>query len=269
MDYRSLAGMRMPAIGIGTWATFNVESEPDVSIRRRIVDECLSHQVTFIDTSPINGKSEEVIGQAIEGRRDKFQLATKVWSQGREPGEAQIARSFQLLGTEYIDLFQVHNLRDIRTQLPTLQRLKEEGKIGSIGVTHYEGSALPDMIHIMESGLVDAVQVPYNVLQRDCEAGLLPAAEATGIGVIAMETLAKGTLVTDLRQEPDLTPLAEFGITTWAQALLAWVLADSRIKTVTVATSRPERIAENAAAGGVGLPAEMRDHVAAEAARCL
>ena len=249
MDFRSLGGMQVAAIGIGTWATFDVESEPELLVRRQIVDECLTNEVTFIDTSPINGKSEEVIGRVIEGRRDKFQIATKVWSQGREPGEAQIARSFELLGTEFIDLFQIHNLRDIRTQPPTLQRLKEEGKIGSIGITHYESSAFTDMIHLMESGLVDAVQVPYNIRQRDCEDGLLQTADATGVGVIAMETLGKGGLVNDLQEEPDLTPLTEFGISTWAQALLAWVLADSRITTAIVATSRPERIAENATAG--------------------
>ena len=270
MQFRSLGDLRVPAVGMGTWKTFDVASEAEVSVRRRIVDQCVSHEVTFIDTSPMYGRSEEVIGATISGRRERFQLATKVWTEGRDSGESQIARSFQLMGADFIEVFQIHNLMDWRTHLPTLERLKEQGKIGSIGITYYSPGAYPEMAQIMKSGRVDAIQVPYNVRQRECEDRVLPLAEELGIGVIVMEPLAKGLLVKGLRREPDLSPLADAGIRTWGQALLAWVLGDSRVSVAIPATARPERIEENAASGSTdALPGELRDYIRLEAERCL
>ena len=122
----------------------------------------------------------------------------------------------------------------------------------------------------MKSDRVDTIQIPYNVMERGCEEELLPLAEEHGIGVLIMEPLKKGRYVKDLKSQPDLTPLKEYGIETWAQALLAWVLGDSRVSITIPATSRPERIQENAWAGSAGkLPQEMRDYVRQETERCL
>jgi aryl-alcohol dehydrogenase-like predicted oxidoreductase len=270
MEFRQLGRLRVPAIGLGTARTFDVASPPDIAVRRRIIDQCVDRQVTFIDSSPMYGQSEAVIGLTTEGRREKFQLATKVWCQGRARGEAQIANSFRLLKTDYIDVLQIHNLLDWRTHLMTLERLRDEGKIGLIGITHYATSMYSTMMEIMHSGRIDAIQIPYNVRERSCEAKLLPLAQERGIGVIVMEPLAKGRYVRGLRRPPDLAPLAAFGIRTWGQALLAWVLGDARISVAIPATSRPERIAENALAGSVGrLPQELRDYIGCEAERCL
>jgi aryl-alcohol dehydrogenase-like predicted oxidoreductase len=270
MEFRQLGRLQVPAIGLGTARTFDVASPRDIAVRRQIIDECVAQQVTFIDSSPMYGQSEEVIGLATEGRREKFQLATKVWCQGRATGEAQIANSFRLLKTDYIDVLQIHNLLDWRTHLMTLERLRDEGKIGRIGITHYATSAYSTMMEIMRSGRIDTIQIPYNVRERSCEAEVLPLAEEREIGVIVMEPLAKGRYVRGLRRQPDLAPLAPFGIRTWGQALLAWVLGDPRISVAIPATSRPERIAENAVAGSVGhLPQEWRDHIGRETERCL
>ncbi len=255
---------------MGTWKTFDVVSERDVAVRSRIIDECLAHDVTFIDSSPMYGRSELVVGKTIAGRRGRFQLATKVWTTGRDEGEVQITRSFELFGTDYIDLLQVHNLVDWRTQLDTLERLKDEGEIGVVGITHLEPRAFPTMIEIMKTGRVGAIQVPYNIGQRECEAEVLPLAADLGIGVIVMEPLQKGWYVTGLKREPDLAPLKGTGIRTWAQALLAWVLADPRVSVAIPATSRPERISENAVAGsGFILEPEQRDYIRRETERCL
>ena len=270
MEFRQLGRLQVPAIGLGTARTFDVASPPDIAVRRRIIDQCVDRHVTFIDSSPMYGQSEAVIGLTTEGRREKFQLATKVWCQGRARGEAQIANSFRLLKTDYIDVLQIHNLLDWRTHLMTLERLRDEGKIGLIGITHYATSMYSTMMEIMHSGRIDAIQIPYNVRERSCEAKLLPLAQERGIGVIVMEPLAKGRYVRGLRRPPDLAPLVAFGIRTWGQALLAWVLGDPRISVAIPATSRPERIAENALAGSVGrLPQELRDYIGCEAERCL
>ena len=243
---------------------------PDIAVRRQIIDQCLRHQVTLIDSSPMYGHSEGVIGLTTEGRREHFHLATKVWCQGQTQGEAQIAQSFRRLKTTYIDVLQVHNLLDWRTHLVTLERLRGQGSIGLIGITHYSTSAYPTMLEIMRSGRIDTIQIPYNVRERSCEARVLPVAEERGIGVIVMEPLAQGRYAKGLRRRPDLTPLAAFGIRTWAQALLAWVLGDPRISVAIPATSRPDRLEENAHAGATGrLPEELREYICHETERCL
>ena len=270
MQTRNLAGLQVNAVGLGTSATFEISSEEEIPARQQVIDNCLTCDATFIDSSPMYGESERVVGMAIQGRREQFQLATKVWCRGRETGIAQIANSFQLFQTDYIDVFQLHNLVDWWTHLPELQRLKGEGKIGLIGISHWVTSAFPEMISIMKTGQIDTIQVPYNLLETTCLELVLPLAEEMGIGVIVMEPLGSGRLVKGLKSEPDLSPLQEYGIETWAQAMLAWVLADARVSVVIPATSKPQRVFENAKAGSsLPLPQEMRDYLAAEANRCL
>ncbi len=270
MEFRQLASLEVPSVGLGTYKTFDVTSDRDIEARTRIIDNCLTSQTTFIDCSPMYGEAEGIIGRAIKGRRQRFQLATKVWCRGRDEGEAQIARSFELMGTEYVDVFQVHNLVDWQTQLSTLERLRDEGKIGLVGITNMRPDAYPDMMEIMRSGRIQTIQVPLNVIDRACEPELLPLAEELGIGVIIMEPLKKGRYVKELKGEPDLSPLKDYGISTWGQALLAWVLGDPRVSVAIPATSRPERIAENAVAGSAGsLPAALRDYVREETERCM
>jgi aryl-alcohol dehydrogenase-like predicted oxidoreductase len=270
VEYRKLGDLQVSAIGMGTLRTFDVSSDEEIVQRREIIDNCLANQINFIDTAAWYGNAEKVVGITTKGMRDKFYLATKVRTEGREAGEAQIARSFELLNTDHIDLFQVHNLVDWETQLTTLQRLKDEGKIGMVGVTAMVHEAYPVIANLMKSGRVDAVQIPYNVMERGCEEELLPLAEEYRVGVLVMEPLKKGRYVKELKSQPDITPLKEFGIETWAQALLAWVLSEPRVTVTIPATSRPERVRENAAAGSVGqLPQELRDYIRQETERCL
>ena len=270
MDYRKLGNLEVSTIGLGTLRTFDVTAPDEIAVRKNIVDRCLAAGINFIDSAAAYGHSEEVVGSTIDGRRDQFYLATKVRIEGQAEGEAQIQRSFDAFRTDYIDLIQVHNLLDWETQLPTLHRLKDEGRIGMVGVTAMVHEAYPTIANIMREGQVDTIQIPYNVINRASEAELLPLAEEKGIGVLVMEPLQKGRYVKDLKRQPDLTPLAEYGIHTWAQALLSWVLSDPRVTMTIPATSRPERIAENAAAGSIThLPQEIRDYIRQETERCL
>ena len=270
MKYRKLGNLEVSAIGLGTLRTFDVTDAAEVAVRREIVDNCLNNDVNLIDTAAWYGRAEQVVGAVTEGRRDQFYLATKVRIEGKEAGEAQIARSFELLKTDYIDLFQVHNMIDWQTHLPTLESLKAEGKVGMVGVTAMVPEAYPTIMDLMRAGRVDAVQIPYNVLNRDVAEELLPLAGELDTGVLVMEPLQKGRYVSQLKAQPDLAPLTEYGIATWAQALLAWVISDPRVSSAIPTTSRPERIAENAQAGAAAvLPQELRDHIQAEAERCL
>ena len=270
MEYRKLGNLDVSAIGLGTLRTFDVTDDGEVAVRRQIVDNCLGSDVNLIDTAAWYGQAEAVVGEITEGRRDKFYVATKVRTEGKEAGEAQIAQSFANLKTDYIDLFQVHNMIDWQTHLTTLQGLKDEGKVGMVGVSAMVREAYPTIMDLMRQGRVDAVQIPYNVLNRGVSDELLPLAEELGTGVLVMEPLQKGRYVLDLKHQPDLTPLRDYGINTWAQALLAWVISDSRVSSAIPTTSRPERIPENAqAADASELPQELRDYIRSEAERCL
>lgn len=260
----------MSSIGLGTLRTFDVTSEAEIAVRQQIVDNCLSLGINIIDSSPFYGSAEKVIGITTTGKRDRLYLATKVRCEGREEGQAQIARSFELLKTDYIDLFQIHNMIDWRIHLPTLEALRDQGKIGMIGVSAMVEEAYPDIIDLMTARRIDTVQLPYNVVDRSIEERVLPVAQDLGIGILVMEPLKKGRLVNELHSEPNVEPLLEFGIKTWAQALFAWVLADPRVSSVIPATSRPERISENALPGTLGqLPESLRNYVMEETLRCL
>ena len=270
MQIRKLATLEVPPVGMGTWKTFDVRSKAEVTVRKEIITACLREGVSLLDSSPMYGESENVVGVTTEGNREQFQLATKVWCTGVSQGKVEIARSFERFRTDYIDVFQIHNLLDWEIHLPTLEGLKAEGRIGLIGITHYMTTSYPEMIRIMKGGRISTIQIPYNVLERTCEQEILPLAEELGIGVIVMQPLGVGRLVTGLRREPDLAPLRAHGIETWAQALLAWILADTRISVVIPATSKPERIRENAAVGALPvLPPELRTYIEQETQRCL
>ena len=273
MEFRRLGNIDVSVIGLGTASTFDVTDKTDIAVRRQIVDNCLTNEINLIDTAPLYGRAEEVVGVITDDRRDKFYFATKVLREGKEAGEERIAESFKLLKTDYIDLLQVHNLLDWRTQLATLERLKEEGKIGMVGMTaskHLIGEAYPIFAGLMKDRRIDTIQIPYNVIEQDCEKELLPLAQELGTGVLVMEPLQKGNYVKELKRQPDLGPLADFGIQTWGQALLAWVISDSRVTSAIPATTRPERIAENALPGSLGtMSQELRDYVREETVRCM
>ena len=270
MEYRKLGNLDVSVIGLGTLRAFDVTEDADLAPRRHIIDNLLIEDINFIDSAAMYGAAEKAVGLTIGGRRESFHLATKVRVNGREAGENQISESFANFNTDYIDLFQVHNLVDTETHLVTLEKLKGEGKIGMIGITAMVNEAYAEVMDWMRTGRVDTVQIPYNVLQREVEDGVLPLAEELGIGVLVMEPLKKGRFVKDLKEEPNLAPLKEFGVETWAQALLSWVISDSRVSITIPATSRPERISENAVAGNLGnMPSELRDYVRDETLRLL
>jgi aryl-alcohol dehydrogenase-like predicted oxidoreductase len=163
---------------------------------------------------------------------------------------------------DHVELYQVHNLVATHKRLDMLEELKSEGKVHSLGATHYSGSAFPALMHVMREGRVDFVQVPYNAADVAVTEEVLPLAEDLGLGVIVMIPLGSGRLIRNAPSEEELEPLREFGVETWAQALLKFVLSDERVSCVIPATSKPERARENARAGEPPFfGAEEREHV--------
>jgi aryl-alcohol dehydrogenase-like predicted oxidoreductase len=194
-------------------------------------------------------EAERVLGDALRKYgRDQAIVATKVWASNDRDVERQIEDALSFFG-ERVELYQVHNLLAVERRLDMLEALKEEGKVHSIGATHYSHSAFPELMDVMRGGRVDFVQVPYNAVDVAVTEEVLPLAEELGLGVVAMIPLGSGRLIRNTRSEEGLEPLREFGVETWAQALLKFVLSDYGVSCAIPATSNPDRARENAGAG--------------------
>jgi diketogulonate reductase-like aldo/keto reductase len=211
----------------------------------------------IIDTSPMYGRAEPVTGDLLaeSGARPRSFLATKVWTTGRERGIEQMRRSAQLLRTETIDLMQIHNLVDWRTHLATLRRMKEEGRVRYIGITHYTTGALPELRRILraEPG-IDFVQLGYSVAARAAEAELLPTAAECGVAVIANQPLERGDLFRRVRRRALPDWAREFDCASWAELFLKYVLAEPAVTCVIPATGNPDHMKDNLAGGFGSLP---------------
>jgi aryl-alcohol dehydrogenase-like predicted oxidoreductase len=250
MEHRELGrtGLRVPAVGMGTWQTFDVRGHEDEEARKRVVDAALAAGASFFDSSPMYGEAERVLGLALQGRRSKALVATKVWTSSAREGRAQVERALNYFGG-VIDLYQVHNLLAWRDQLRLLEEMRDAGKVRAIGATHYSPSAFGELRTIMVTGRITAIQVPYNPIERAVEREILPLAADLGLGVVIMRPFAEGALLRRLPPATELDPLRDFGVTTWPQALLKWILSDPRCHVAIPATSSPERVKENATAG--------------------
>ena len=234
-----------PVVGLGTYATF----EGDAVLARAVVDSALEAGTTAFDSSPMYGGAEAALGQALDGRREETTVATKIWTSSVEEGRSQYEAQRRFFGR--VEIEQVHNLVAWEEHLPWLEAEREAGRIDRIGVTHWSAGSFAELERALRSGRFDTVQLPLSIGEREAEHRLLPLAEELGIAVIVMRPLG-GTGAPLLRRTPtgaDLAPLRDFGVETWAQALLKWVLSDRRVDLVIPATSRPERASENAAAG--------------------
>jgi diketogulonate reductase-like aldo/keto reductase len=232
-----------PVVGLGTWNTFG----SDAARARDVVDAALAAGARLFDSSPMYRGAEPSLGAALAGRRGGVTVATKIWTPSPEEGREQYRRQVGWFGR--VDIEQIHNLVGWRDQLEWLERERDESRVAKLGVTHYAAGAFGALAEALRTGSFDVVQLPYNPHEREVEKELLPLAAERGVAVIAMRPLGEGDL---LRRQPtadELAPLREFGVGTWAQALLKWVLSDERVDVAIPATSRPERAEENAAAG--------------------
>jgi aryl-alcohol dehydrogenase-like predicted oxidoreductase len=233
-----------PVVGLGTWKTF----DGDERLARAVGDAALESGTRVFDTSPMYGAAERTLGAALARRRDEAIVATKIWTPSA--GEARRQFDDQLAWFDgRVDVEQVHNLEGWQEHLPWLERERDAGRIGRIGVTHYSAAAFPELARALRTNRFDAVQLPYNPRQREVERELLPLSADLGISVLVMVPLGSGRLVSRSPSPEQLKPLRPFGVETWAQALLKWALSDGRVDVVLPATKGPERARENAKAG--------------------
>ena len=251
-------GEAMPVIGLGTWRAFDAGTDPAArQSLREVLQLLLDAGGRMIDSSPMYGRAEAVTGDLLAelGARPQAFVATKVWTTARERGVEQMRRSAQLLRTEVIDLVQIHNLVDWRTHLATLRRMKEEGRIRYIGITHYTTGALPELARILvgEPG-IDFVQLGYSLATRAPETQLLPTAAARGVAVIVNQPLERGDLFRRVRERMPPDWAREFDCASWAQLFLKYILAEPAVTCVIPATGNPEHMRDDLGAGFGRLP---------------
>lgn len=251
------SGESLPVVGVGTWQTFDVgTSDEERAPLREVLNELLGYGGSVIDSSPMYGRSEKVVGDlatAMEGT-DKLFMATKVWTNGRQAGIDQMQRSMDRMQKRPIDLMQIHNLVDWKTHIKTLQGWKESGRIRYMGITHYIESAYDEMMHIMTNYPLDFIQLNYSVESRTAENRILPLARDRGIAVIINRPYEGGSLFRKVkgRKLPDWA--AEFDCNSWGQFFLKYILSHDAVTCVIPGTSKPHHMVDNLGAGLGRLP---------------
>jgi len=251
-------GEALPVVGLGTSRVFNVGADGAVrAARREVLAILFEAGGSVIDSSPMYGRSEGVVGNELAalGKRDSAFLATKVWTRGKREGIAQMEDSMRLLGTERIDLMQVHNLVDLDTQLATLREWKAAGRIRYLGITHWTRGSLDDLAAIIARENLDFVQFAYSIATRDAERRLLPLCAEHGVATLINRPYVNGELFRRARGHAVPSwATDELGCASWGQYFLKFILGHPQVTCVIPGTSKPRHARDNVGAGMGALP---------------
>jgi diketogulonate reductase-like aldo/keto reductase len=263
-------GEALPVIGLGSWVTFNVGSDPTA---RAACADVMRHFFAaggrMIDSSPMYGSAQEVIGDGLRrlGTPARLFSADKVWIGSGARGPEQVETSRRHWGVPAFDLLQVHNLLAWDEHLPMLFAMKAAKHLRYVGITTSEGRRHADILKIMASQPIDFVQVTYNIADREVEQRILPLARERGIAVIANRPFRRGELIHALERHRLPTWAAEIDCTNWPQFLLKFIVSHPAINCAIPATSNVTHVRENMQAASGRLPdaalrQRMADHVA-------
>jgi diketogulonate reductase-like aldo/keto reductase len=250
------SGDPLPAVGLGTYSVFDVDSTPEaIAARQAIVSALTEAGGSVIDTSPMYNRSERVIGDIIAAGtpRSSLFIATKVWTDGREAGAAQMQRSAELMKSDVIDLMQVHNLRDTDVHLATIREWQQEGRIRYNGLTHYTAGAHAALETAMRKHRPEFIQINYSLGEREADQRLLPLAQDLGIAVLINRPFQAGRLFSAVsgRELPDW---ASSFAASWGQFFLKFIVSHPAVTCVIPATSKLRHMHDNLQAGVGPLP---------------
>ncbi len=260
-------GERLPAVGLGTWLTFDVTDAPARRARAEILAAFFEAGGRLVDSSPMYGASEETLGAAMPANAAPLFAASKVWTVGALAGRRQIENSRAFWRVKGFDLLQVHNFLDWEAHLPTLQRMKAEGRLRYVGVTTSHGRRHDLAEKIMREQRIDFVQFTYNVNDRSAET-LFAIAADRGIAVIVNRPFDGGNLFGAKTAKPLPGWGAELGCRSWAEAFLKFVIAQPAVTCAIPATSRLAHLRENMRSLAGPLPdAALRRRIAEDYAR--
>jgi aryl-alcohol dehydrogenase-like predicted oxidoreductase len=301
VNYRELgdSGIRVSEICLGSWLTYGGAVEK--SQAEACVDAAFDAGIDFIDTANVysGGRAEEFLGEVLSRRpRDSYVLATKLLGEmpngrglSRDQVHLQIDDSLRRLRTDYIDLYQAHAFDEDVPLEETLQAFSEvvqAGKARFIGVSNWSGEQIRQAVDLDIVNIVSS-QPEYSMLHRDPEQDVFPVCRANGISQIVYSPLAQGVLSGKYRpgeaapegtraaKRPDdmwgyteddvlervqqLSPVADALGISMPQLALAWALREPNLAAVIVGASRPEQVADNAAASGVELDDETLSRI--------
>ncbi|MFN2381874.1 MAG: aldo/keto reductase [Guyparkeria sp.] len=252
-------GSDLPAIGMGTWITFNVGSDPEARAQRTdVLRTFFEAGGEMIDSSPMYGSSEAVVGHALDeiGAPPPLFAASKVWTPEGDATDKQVAQSERRWGIDRMDLMQVHNLVAWEPHLEHLLEMREAGRIRFVGITTSHGRRHAEIERIMRDWPIDFIQASYSLANREAEHRLLPLAEERGIGFIANRPFQGGRLIDRVKRQPFPDWAAAAGLANWADFLLKFLIAHPAVTCVIPATSRVEHMQENMTALRGPLPDE-------------
>lgn len=255
------SGERLTAVGVGTWQTFDVSATAkERGPLKEVLNILTQKGGSVIDSSPMYGRSEEVVGDLSSelNLNHKLFIATKVWTTGKENGIRQMNESLRLLRRKKIELMQIHNLTDWQTHLKTLRAWKEEGKIKYLGLTHYTDSAHDRLVSILEKETVDFLQINYNLLDRNAEKKLLPFAQEKGVAVIINQPFESGSLFRRVKDKQLPGWAEEFDCGSWAQFFLKFILSNPAVTCAIPGTDNPRHMLDNMGAAFGRLPSEKQ-----------
>ena len=259
------SGEALPVVGLGSSITFNVGNDPAAeNVCAEVMRAFFAEGGRLIDSSPMYGSSQQVIGYGLKklGQPKPLFSADKVWVNDGEKGPAQIQESEAQWGIPRFDLLQVHNLMGWEEHLPTLYRMKADGKLRYVGITTSHGRRHGDMEKIMRKEPLDFVQLSYNAVDREVEERLLPLARDRKIAVICNRPFQKGDLIDRVERAPLPPWAAEIDCANWAQLLLKFVVSHPAVTCAIPATSNVEHMKENIGAAYGRLPDEaMRQRI--------
>lgn len=239
-------GERLPVIGMGSWITFDV-GPGQRDERLPIMQAFFRAGGAMIDSSPMYGSAQEVIGYCLErsGNSGALFSATKVWTPGRRQGIRQMEEARALWGVERFDLMQVHNLVDWQAHLETLTEWKAAGRVRYVGITTSHGRRHAELALVMREQPLDFVQLTYNILDREAERRLLPMAAERGLGVIVNRPFRRGGLFDKVARYPLPGWAGEIDCANWAQFLLKFIVSHPAVTCAIPATSRVDHMKEN------------------------
>lgn len=249
-------GARVPAVGLGSWITFNVGNDPELLRSSAAVMEAFfAAGGRMIDSSPMYGSAQNTIGFGLERlAAAKPFSADKVWTPRNQDAREQIARTEGEWGRAPLSLLQVHNLVDWREHLPLLFAMRDAGEVGHVGITTSHGRRFDEMERIMASEPLDFVQLTYNPVDRAAEDRLLPLVRERGMAVIVNRPFRQGALTRQLAGAPLPGFATELGATSWAQLILKFILSYEAATLPIPATTVPAHAAENVSAAAGALP---------------
>lgn len=251
------SGEQIPCVGMGTWITFDVDTKiSNIDHRTKILQQFFSHGGGMIDSSPMYGNAQTVLGKCLQQLETSKSLfsATKVWTPGEWLGIQQMKASEKLWRLNNFDLMQIHNLLDWKTHLKILREWKESGRIRYFGVTTSHGRRHEELINIMQTEPLDFVQFTYNIIDTEAEQELLPLAADKGIAVIINRPFKGGKLFNSIESAPLPNWCEEFDCYNWAQYFLKFILSHPSITVAIPATSRINHMNENMGALTGSLP---------------